>query len=281
MKVLKSLDHTATHIVSGPGFRLGIESPALRDYESELRLSHPVDLDAVRVFIDEASNRFGDNGTEADVWLAPRLHYSLRLTRREAADRGLWRWLACSFAPDYVRWRWGPPGGGNDPDKAAKTERFVGPEYKHALARLWWMAELFRDGPDYQPVAAALRVQDIPNNLFRMDIAHHRPTVLAATRVLDGRSGREANALAKAINATAGTLVIDLLAPDEPLDPDSLTNWLNDDSIDPNRYLDELPPGPSDPVAPPDSVSHMEQLLTELLAEAPVRGRKDSGNGNL
>ncbi|MGV0646750.1 DUF6339 family protein [Mycolicibacterium sp. XJ2546] len=279
MKTLRSLDHTATQIVSGPGFRLGTESPSLKDFESETSLSHPVDLDAVRVFIDEVEQRFGDNGTEADVWLAPRLHYSLRLTRREAADRGLWRWLACCFAPEYVRWRWGPPGGSIDPDKAAKTERFVGPDYKHALARLWWMAELFRDGPDYTPVMTALKNQDIPNNLFRMDIAHHRPTVLAATRVLESRSGREANALAKAVNAAAGTLVIDLLAPDEPLDPDTLRSWLND-SIDPNLYLDELPPGPADPVAPPHAIAHMEQLLTELLAEAPVRGRRKDENTN-
>lgn len=274
MKALKSLDHTVAQIISGPGYRLGIESPSLRDFESEVALSHPVDLDAVRVFIDEAVHRFGDRSTDADMWLAPRLHYSLRLSRREAADRGVWRWLACCFAPDYVRWRWGPPGGGADPDKAAATERFIGPEYKHALARLWWMSELFRDGPDYGPVTAALQNQDIPNNLFRMDIAHHRPTAIAATRVLEGRSGREANALAKAVNAAAGTLVVDLLAPDESLDPDSLTGWLHDDSIDPNRYFDNIPPGPSDPSVPAESVVFMERLLRELLEEAPVRGKE-------
>jgi hypothetical protein len=272
LSALRSLDHTVTQVVSSPGFRVGLESPSLKDFESEVALKHPIDLDAVRTFLDEARRRFGDNGTEADVWLAPRLHYALRLTRREAADRGIWRWLACSFAPDYVRWRWGPPGGSTDPETAAKTERFVGPDYKHALGRLWWMAELFRDGPDYSPVSEALRIQDIPNNLFRMDIAHHRPTVLAATCVLRGRSGREANALAKAINTAAGTLEIDVIAPDEPLDPNSLINWLNE-PLDPSRYLDEMPEGPADPAAPTDSVAYMVELLTELLAEAPVRGR--------
>jgi hypothetical protein len=271
---LKTLDHGANEIVSRSGFRLGLETPDLSDFETELDLGHPVDLDAVRAFLDEVIVRFAEDGTNADVWLAPRLHYSLRLTRREAANRGLWRWLGSAFAPDYVRVRWGPPGGTTDPDKAAKTERFVGPDYKQALARLWWMAELFRDGSDYLPVELALRNQDIPNNLFRMDIAHHRPSVQAAVRVLEGRTGREANALAKALNSAATTLVVDAIAPDGGLDTEVARAWVADDrAIDPVRYMDEPPPGPEDPPAPTNSVGRMEELLRELFAEAPVRGR--------
>lgn len=274
MSELMLLDHNANETVSRPGFRAGTDEPDLSVYESPFTIDHDVDLQAVRTFIEEAMQRFPKETTNSDVWLAPRLHYALRLTRREAANRGLWRWLGCVFAPDYVRARWGPADGA-DEDDAAKTERFVGSEIKHALGRLWWMAELFRDGSDYRPVCLALANQDIPNNLFRMDIAHHRPSVLAAVRVLDGRTGRDANALAKALNSAATTLVVDAIAPDESLDAEAARAWVNGEPpIDPNRYLDELPPGPADPPAPAESIERMESLLEELFAEAPVRGRE-------
>ena len=273
MNILKTLDHNATRLLT-VGFRVGIEDPDFRGFVQDLPLDHPVDLEAVRIVIDEVVTRFNsEQGTEADVWLAPRLHHCLRLTRREAGNRGLWRWLGVVFAPDYVRWRWGSPDASSEnPEEAARLERFDGPDSKHALARLWWMAELFRNGADYTPVAKALANQDIPNNLFRMDIAHHRPTVQAAVQVLDGKSGREANALAKAVNAAATTLAIDAIGIDVPLDAEASLRWVNDD-LDPGRYLKRMPPGPEDPPVPRPAVDAMLVLLEELLAEAPVRGR--------
>ncbi|MEZ5343757.1 MAG: DUF6339 family protein [Acidimicrobiales bacterium] len=274
MTTLKTLDYNAARLVT-PGFREGSESPSFADYERDLDVDHPVDLDAIRTVLDEAMRRFGPAmGTEADMWLAPRLHFALRLTRREAARRDLWRWFGCVFAPDYVRWRWGSPDGSfSGVNSAATNDRFVGPDYKQALARLWWMAELFRDGPDYSPVVQALGNQDVPNNLFRMDIAHHRPTVQAAVRVLEGRSGDEANALAKATNSAATTLVVDTIAPDTPLDPEAQLAWVSADDVDVGRFLDEIPPGPTDPVVGPVGIEKLVELMTALLDEAPVRDR--------
>jgi hypothetical protein len=270
MMALKSLDHNAVQLIT-PAFRMGIEQPSFTDFETSVQIGHVVDLEAARFFIDEVMRRYSrTQSTEADVWLAPRIHHSLRLSRREAAHRGMWRWLGTVFAPDYVRWRWGSPGDSGP----AREDRFVGPDYKHALGRLWWMAELFRDGSDYAPVASALANQDIPNNLFRMDIAHHRPTVQAAVRVLRNRSGRAANALAKAANSAATTLIIDAISPDGELDPASLAIWLNGD-VDPGLYVDELPPGPPDPQVDAGGCTSMVRLLEELLAEAPIRGRDD------
>jgi hypothetical protein len=273
MSTVKSLDHNATRLIT-PAFRLGTETPSFTDFETNLVFDHPLDLDAARTFIDETMRRFSRaQGTAADVWLAPRLHYALRLSRREAGRRGMWRWLGTVFAPDYVRWRWGPPDDqSGDPEAAAAEDRFIGADYKHALGRLWWMAELFRDGPDYTPVTAAMANQDIPNTLFRMDIAHHRPTVQAAVKFLDGKTGREANALAKATNSAATTLIIDTISPDTDLDPASLTAWLTADDIDPVRYLDDLPAGPNDPKVDPAGVATMVTLLDALFAEAPIRG---------
>ena len=275
MNELRSLDHSANGLLTS-AFRAGTSNPDFTEYEQAVRYDHKVDTEAARTFLDQAMTRFSQTErTDSDVWLGPRLHYSLRMTRREAADRGLWRWLGVVFAPDYVRWRWASTDGHpEDEAGAANLERFVGAESKHAVARLWWMAELFRDGPDYTPASAALSNQDIVNNLFRMNIAHHRPTVQAAVRVLEGKSGRDANALAKAVNAAASTLKIDVIGVDVPLDPAASDAWLNGD-IDPVQFFESMPEGPNDPRTPPGAINSMVELLEELYIEAPVRGYHD------
>lgn len=272
MGELRSLDHNASALLTS-AFRAGQSNPDFTDYEQAIRFGHAVDTEAAKVFLDQAMAKYSQaERTDSDVWLGPRLHYSLRMTRREAADRGLWRWLGVVFAPDYVRWRWASTDKSSDGKPgAANLERFVGAETKHALARLWWMAELFRDGSDYGPAAAALGNQDIINNLFRMNIAHHRPTVQAAVRVLEGKSGRDANALAKAVNAAASTLKIDVIGVDVPLDPAASDAWINGD-IDPVQFFERMPEGPNDLKTPPGAVDSMVELLQELYAEAPVRG---------
>jgi hypothetical protein len=265
-----------------PAFRLGSADLDAIDHLVEVPGLRPHLLDPVRVVLDEAMSRYAQaDAAASDSWLGPRLHAALRLSRREAGNRDLWRFLGL-WAADYVRWRFGPPAGEEDPENAAKAERFVGPDSKHALARLWWMAEVFRDGKDYSTAALALTNQDIVNNLFRMSISNHRPTALAALAVLpsskDGKSlpdGRRANALAKATNAAASTLMLDMIGPDAGLDTTARAQW---ESVrtdhDPRLYFDELPDGPDDGDTPVGAIAAMKTLLTQLLAEAPVRGSK-------
>ncbi|WP_343983760.1 DUF6339 family protein, partial [Streptosporangium amethystogenes] len=134
----------------------------------------------LRDFIDEAMRRFGDGPpTAADAWLAPRLHAILRITRREAADAGLWNFLSMGLAPDYVFWRHIGRAKKSDDPQTVNSHRFCGPFHTQAFARLWWAAELFRDGDDYSPVELASRNQDVFNTVLRMEIIHHRPTAQA------------------------------------------------------------------------------------------------------
>jgi hypothetical protein len=261
-------------------FRAGGVSPG---FDEHLRpFARQVDLVGTVAVVEEAMRRFpADDRAVSDSWVGPRLHAALRLSRREASRRGVWRYLGVCVLPHYVRWRFTDPG--KEPPKPPPLERFVGDETKHALGRLWWMAEMFRDGSDYEPAAKALSNQDVVNNLFKNDTAHHRPTAQGAVRVLvpsDGRpplTGREANALAKAVNTTAATVLLDALAPDDPLDDGARMRWIEQvDDYDPTLHSDDLPVGPEDPVTPPESVERMKELLTELLAEAPVRGEAEN-----
>jgi hypothetical protein len=103
----------------------------------------------------------------ADVVLAPLVHESLRLTRQEAGDKGTWAWLAGCLLPEYVQRRWGGRTG------QAAPNRYIGQMNKHALARLWWGMELFRDGPDYPRWLFSL--QDVPNSILHRPFVRNRP----------------------------------------------------------------------------------------------------------
>ncbi|GHD99472.1 DUF6339 family protein [Streptomyces alanosinicus] len=229
----------------------------------------------VRDLIDDAMYMHKDHSpTQADAWLAPRLHAVLRLTRAEAADPALWNYLALGVAPDFVVWR-----HFSEKRKTVNARYFKGPHYKQALARLWWSAELFRDGPDYEPVVAACGNQDMLNTVLRLDVIDHRPTAQALVRLLQRgvvRTGREANALGKAVNAAAATLMYDVIAPDVQRDAGAVRRWIDEGEQGGTVLHRALPAGPADGRAPEDSVERLTNHFSELFEEARVRGREEN-----
>src|SRR4051812_8125011 len=69
-----------------------------------------IDLTALDALMKEFARtrdggQWSDDRATADRWLAPRVHYALRLTRNVASDRGIWEWLAVRYA-DHTYWRW-------------------------------------------------------------------------------------------------------------------------------------------------------------------------------
>jgi elongation factor P--beta-lysine ligase len=235
----------------------------------------PRTTESIRELIDEARVRFEDSPTEADAWLAPRLHAELRLTRAEAADNGLWNHLALRIAPEYVFFRHlGQPTARKNVPKVSRN-RFVGAYHTQAFARLWWAAELFRDGYDYKPAVAACGNQDVLNTVLRMTFVLHRPAAQALLRLVvagEAGQGREANALAKAVNAVASTVSFEAIAPDADPDTEAHRLWVQnrEDELVP---LDSLPDGPDDGRAPLESVNRLEDMFRRVYTEAPVRGR--------
>lgn len=228
----------------------------------------------VRVLLDEAMRRFEGRRSAADGWLAPRLHATLRMTRAEAADGRIWNFLAMIVAPDYVLWR-------HKGTEIATAARFAGPHYTQAFARLWWAAELFRNGADYRPVETASRVQDVLNTTMRLDVVDHRPTALAIIAVLErlvkeqaSRLGDRVNALSSAINAAGSTLVYDVLAADDPVDTDALLRWIDESAGMAPVPWDRLPAGPYDGAVPRSSVEALTSLFEQLLIDAPIRRRR-------
>ncbi|MCX5382222.1 DUF6339 family protein [Streptomyces sp. NBC_00083] len=232
------------------------------------------DAKAVRVLFDEAKRRHEHERTAADAWLAPRLHATLRMTRREAAESGLWNFLAMVVAPDYVLWR---HKGATQEGERATADRFVGIHYKQTFARLWWAAELFRDGDDYRPAVSACKNQDVLNTVLRFDIIDHRPAARALVTLLDQRlvrTGRDVNGLGQAVNAAGSTLMYDVLAPDTGPDFEARRFWIEEAENMGPMPLEGLPDGPNDGPVPADSVDCLVRLFEKLFSEAPVRGRK-------
>lgn len=229
----------------------------------------------VRDLLDEAMVRFADRRERADGWLAPRLHATLRMTRGEAAETGLWNFLAMLVAPDYVVWRWR-----NKSAEMAPTERFSGLHYKQAFARLWWAAELFRDGDDYRPVETACRYQDVLNSTMRLDVIDHRPTAVAIIRVLEAaleadtaRPSDLINALSSAVNLAGSTIVFDVRAPDPGGDADATADWIAESASMPAVPWDRLPDGPPDGRVTAAALEALVPLFTRLLSEARLRVR--------
>ncbi|MFJ9924513.1 MULTISPECIES: DUF6339 family protein [Streptomyces] len=250
-----------------PQVALRKASTSLSENESRWR------SDAVRELVEEAMSRFAHNRTAADGWLAPRLHATLRMTRSEAGDGRLWNHLAMLVAPDYVVWR-------HKGAEVAPSSRFSGPHYTQCFARLWWGAELFRDGPDYRPVETACAVQDILNTTLRLDVIDHRPTAQALIRIIERllaagtpRPGDHVNALSSAVNTAGSTLVYDVLAPDAPLLVEELRDWIAEREEAAPVHWDRLPEGPDDGRVPTHSVDALMPLFDKLLAEAPIRRR--------
>ncbi|MDQ0991107.1 DUF6339 family protein [Streptomyces sp. V3I7] len=251
-----------------------VPSIALNQASEPLPETPRTRLRAIRDLIDDAMYTYRDDRpTQVDAWLAPRLHAVLRLTRAEAADSALWNYLALGVAPDFVVWRH------RSETKTVNARYFKGPYHKQAFARLWWSAELFRNGSDYEPVVTACGNQDMLNTVLRLDVIDHRPTAQALVRLLKRdvvRTGRDANALGKAVNTAAATLMYDVIAPDVERDAGAVQRWIDEGEQGLSVHHRPLPHGPVEEHAPEASVDRLTDHFAELFADAPVRGKDES-----
>lgn len=139
-----------------------------------------------------------ERDNELDKWLAPRIHYLLRLPRAVAADDGLWRWLAVVVCRPYMLVRW--------PEKAESGWWRYNSQnlLRNGIARLWWAAELVRNGPDYRLVPQALKSVRTFHNVSELRYSMHRETARAFTRVV-GDLDEAGDALSVAFNAYLAT----------------------------------------------------------------------------
>jgi hypothetical protein len=215
--------------------------------------------------LEEAKARYTDPPS-SDSWLAPRLHSVLRLTRAEASDNGLWFWLSVTQGAAYVRWRWPATTDGKS------LKRYKGGDRDNALSRLWWTAEIFRNGADYAPATKALSLQDVPSTWLVLRAVHNRPAALAAVDKIESWTGlsdltRRVNRLSKVLNHHLTTVMIDAVAPDAGSDPGAMAEWLTGRPERTEVLADALPEGPPEDSVDASAVSAARGLLDAVAAK--------------
>jgi uncharacterized protein DUF6339 len=255
----------------GVDFRTGGLKPDVSDFVREMPIDRDLPIDRITRLLAQAQDRHPEEPALSDRWLAPRLHAGLRLRRSEAAEAGFWGWLAVEHAADYVRWRF--PGKGDeeeDPEKrGTPLKRFLGRDRDHALGRLWWGAELFRKGADYGPAADAFVMQDVPNTWLSLDAVHNSAAAQAALRLLPQLSGREINALSKAMDHVLTTVQLDALAPVRGPDVIAMDEWVAEEVDEEALFDDTLPGGPAEDPVDSELIEAVDGLLRHV---ATVQG---------
>ncbi len=270
-ELLKGLDPDARAVVADRAFRTGeVAAIDAGPYIVEdLGLGRAIELAPLRGVVEWAMRRRKPG--ESDAWLAPRVHATVRLTRREAADMRIWSYLAAVALPDYVRWRWREPGERKGP---VAIDRFVGGSEANAFARLWLAAELTRDGADYGPTARALASPWLSPSWLGLDALQHRAAAQAIVEILvaagDAAGDTRGRALARGLDVALRTLSIDSLAPDPGPDADAVRDWCSG-PVDETLMFRRLPAGPDEARVSAADVAALRSLLGLLAEQAGIR----------
>lgn len=261
MSTLKVLNPEA-RILLTPEFLLSPNPVDASKFIGEF--ARPVEIDTAVELIRLAMHRFDENSVESDSWLAPRVHLALRLTRREAAELGIWEYLALIEVPQYVHWRW--PGK----DKGTTRKRYCGRLDEQAIARLWWGAELTRNGKNYSPTVDAFKNQDVPNTWFRLNLFHHKPAIQAAIRFTLGKSSDETNRIAKVIDMALKTTSLDALARSDNSDSATIEEWIAEGAPPITELTNQtLPAGPDEPAIPENHIQSVLSFFERISALVP------------
>jgi len=256
----------ASRILFTTDFLSGESRPDFSLYTVPAGLDRLVELTALDGLIDHvmSSDEFSRDPETSDSWLAPRLHAALRLRRSEAADRSIWIWLTVARYPSYVRWRF--PGR----EGSTSSKRFIGGDRDNALSRLWWGAELTRNGADYGQVQRAFQRQDIANTWFALDAFHNRAAALAAMRMLPRLSSKAINRLSNALNHFLTTIMLDAVAPLQGPDIVAIDEWVAGSASMEDLLQGELPPGPLEDPVDTEMIDRVEDLVRRVAAEVGI-----------
>jgi hypothetical protein len=244
----------------------------------DVPIDRKIDLSSLISVVDHAMHQYRHNPDQSDQWLAPRVHATLRLSRREAADKRIWNYVNIVIRPNYVRWRFGETD--EERDLIVPLDRFLGEDSKNALGRLWWIAELTRNGSSYFETADILKTSRFFVSWHPLDAMHHRPAALAVCRFVrefnDGKrmSNAQSKRLAKAFNLRLATLSLDAISANPAIDAVAIKDWCSE-PIDETTFMDDLPVGPDEDPVPENDIEAVIEVLRTLASEIDLTAFKE------
>ncbi len=176
-----------------------------------------IDLDELDGGLDALMKKWPPYEPAMDVEAAPAVHRALRLSRREASDESIWRFLTVVHRPDFLRHRWA------NTSWATMRTRFwsIGTRPDtNAFYRLWWIAEMTRDGESYALTERVLERPALTTKLFVRTLSFYRPAIQAASDIPPDRPAED---IERALVRLAAALGI---VPLEASDRDRLRSLL-------------------------------------------------------
>ena len=171
-------------------------------------LERDIDLGAFDGVVADALSRLPSGDSSTDAHLAVELHRALPLSRREAAEPGVFRYLSVVRHPALVRHRW------EYRSYSTMRTRFWRAGTRHdanAFSRWWWIAELTRDGEDYALTNAVLARSALSTHIFSRTLAHYRPAVAMMVDVLAEQPGALIEATVKNFGKMLSVRVLEAL----------------------------------------------------------------------
>lgn len=241
------------------------------DVESHLALlddNGSVDLVLIGKILDYAlqKEKTGDldRTTTLDQWLAPRIHSALRISRRLAGDMGFWTWMVLEVGREYTWRRW------KEKDRPTMY-RYTGDFKRNALARLWWFAEMSRNGQDYSPIRNVLRDPSTAQYAMELRYSMYRPAVIAFGEVAAGEElGFAAlKDLSKRANAYLSLRALEAIGLDNSEDGRD-RDWWEDIPVAGELLSEAVIAGPRDCYASEDAIAQISEWFRSLVRERQV-----------
>lgn len=171
----------------------------------------PLDLDAFDEVADDLLRTTPRCDPSFDRVAAPRIHRALPIGRREAALPGIWRFLTTVHCPELVRHRWAAPSWNT------AQSHYWAPGTRpdsNAVCRLWWIAELTRDGDSYDLTDQVFERQQLATQLFVRSFSQYQPAVRAFLCVMREAAAAEIERVARDLNGRLSTLVLEVMPED-------------------------------------------------------------------
>lgn len=163
-------------------------------------------------FLAALPRRLPRNKAELDGDIAVAIHRSLPLHRREAADPGIWRYLAIITAPDFIRKRWSA-------EEETFRSRFWTPGARpdsNYYSRMWWIAELTAGvDQEYSRTRKALSSQALATAIFVRSFSQYFPAVKAFIEVLGEAPGETCARVALELHRELALLPREALTTEE------------------------------------------------------------------